>query len=73
MATNELPRAPQARTLQVKDLVTEAMRGRIRVPHFQRGLKWESSDVAALFDSMYRGYPVGSLLLWKRSQDWIPS
>ena len=42
-------------------------RGLVRVPRFQRGLKWKSSDVTELFDSLYRGYPIGSLLFYKRS------
>lgn len=36
------------------------------MPRFQRGLRWASSDVVKLFDSIYRGYPVGSLLFYKR-------
>ena len=41
-------------------------RGRVRVPTFQRGLKWDAEDVRALFDSVYRGYPIGSLLFYQR-------
>jgi uncharacterized protein DUF262 len=62
-----LPRKPEARTEKVEDLVERVRRGLVRVPRFQRGLKWESSDVAELFDSLYRGYPIGSLLFYKRS------
>lgn len=36
------------------------------MPHFQRGLRWKSSNVVELFDSIYRGYPIGSLLFYKR-------
>ncbi len=43
-----------------------AREGRIRVPEFQRGLKWKAEQVVDLFDSIYRGYPIGSLLLFKR-------
>ncbi len=43
-----------------------ALRGFVRVPRFQRGLKWESKDVVDLFDSIYHGYPIGSLLFYKR-------
>lgn len=49
------------------DLVRDVRRGLIRIPPFQRGFKWGSRDVARLFDSMVRGYPVGNLLLWQRS------
>ena len=39
--------------------------GRVRMPKFQREFKWEASDQRDLLDSIYRGYPVGTLLLWK--------
>jgi hypothetical protein len=48
------------------DLVRDVQRGIIRVPPFQRGFKWEATDVTKLFDSLYRGYPIGNLLLWRR-------
>jgi Protein of unknown function DUF262 len=49
------------------DLVDEVRRGLVRIPPFQRGFRWESSDVIALFDSLLQGYPVGNLLFWRRS------
>lgn len=56
-----------AETLHVDDLVSKALRGRIRVPRFQRGLRWRDTDVRQLFDSIHRGFPIGTLLMWKRS------
>lgn len=61
----QLPRKPEARTEKVEDLVEYVHRGRVRVPWFQRGLKWTSENVEVLFDSLYRGYPIGSLLFYK--------
>jgi Protein of unknown function DUF262 len=58
---------PSATTLDLEELVTRAWSGGIRVPHFQRDFRWGSSDVVRLFDSIVRGYPIGSLLLWVRS------
>ncbi|WP_312858206.1 DUF262 domain-containing protein [Pseudonocardia pini] len=46
--------------------MSEAWRGHIRVPHFQRDFRWGRQDVIRLFDSIIKGYPVGSLLLWLR-------
>lgn len=46
-------------------MVEKARRGLIRVPQFQRGLKWTKEHVIALFDSLFRGYPIGSFLLWE--------
>jgi len=58
---------PTATTLNVERLARWAWDGRIRIPHFQRPLRWQRDDVIKLFDSIVRGYPVGSLLLWHRS------
>jgi hypothetical protein len=57
---------PTATTLDVERLTRWAWEGRIRIPHFQRPLRWQRDDVIKLFDSIVRGYPVGSLLLWHR-------
>lgn len=57
---------PTATTLDVEQLTRWAWDGRIRIPHFQRPLRWQRDDVIKLFDSIVRGYPVGSLLLWHR-------
>ncbi|WP_341719698.1 DUF262 domain-containing protein [Micromonospora sp. FIMYZ51] len=49
-----------------EDLVRDVERGLVRVPPFQRALKWEASDIVKLFDSILRGFPIGNLLLWRR-------
>ena len=54
---------PEATTEMVEDLVRRAKEGRIRIPDFQRKLNWKKDDVVQLFDSIYKGYPIGSLLL----------
>lgn len=61
-----LPVEPSARTYTLADLMARVRAGQVRVPHFQRGLRWTSSDAVALVDSVLRGFPIGSLLLWKR-------
>jgi hypothetical protein len=37
----------------------------VRVPTFQRQYVWTTKDVRELFDSIYRGFPVGTLLFWR--------
>ncbi|CAO5168660.1 GmrSD restriction endonucleases N-terminal domain-containing protein [Frankia sp. AiPs1] len=64
-----LDTAPTATTYELDDLVTQAWSGGIRVPHFQRDFRWGRGDVLRLFDSIVRGYPIGSLLLWVRRSD----
>jgi hypothetical protein len=58
--------AADATTLSVDDLVAQVHEGRIRIPRFQRGLRWTWEDVRRLFDSIVKGYPIGSILLWRR-------
>lgn len=65
MAT-ELATRPTARMYDVETLVNMAWEGKIRVPHFQRDFRWLRRDVIRLLESILRGYPVGSLLLWRR-------
>jgi len=43
--------------------------GEIRIPAFQRSLVWSNEQIRALFESVYKGYPIGSLLLWQASSD----
>jgi hypothetical protein len=41
--------------------------GQIGLPDLQRPFVWKDSKVRDLFDSMYRGYPVGYLLFWQNA------
>ncbi|GGP56952.1 hypothetical protein GCM10010185_31490 [Saccharothrix coeruleofusca] len=66
MGTAGLETQPSATTYDLEDLVANAWAGRIRVPHFQRDFRWVTQDVLRLFDSIVKGYPIGSLLLWVR-------
>lgn len=38
--------------------------GILALPEIQRPFVWENAKVRDLLDSMYRGYPVGTLLFW---------
>lgn len=61
-----LSSGPVATTIRVKELIERVRQGAVRIPDFQRPLRWKSRDVIDLLDSVWRGYPVGSLLFWKR-------
>ena len=41
--------------------------GNIGLPDIQRPFVWKPTKVRDLFDSMYRGYPVGYLLFWENA------
>jgi uncharacterized protein with ParB-like and HNH nuclease domain len=58
--------------LQIADIVRhidDATHGVLNVPEFQRKYVWRASKVADLVDSLWRGYPIGTLLLWESSYD----
>ncbi|MDT3440513.1 MULTISPECIES: DUF262 domain-containing protein [unclassified Pseudofrankia] len=52
-------------SFSIPSLVQLARQGSIRVPVFQRDFSWDAGDVRDLFDSIYRGFPVGTLLFWR--------
>ena len=47
-------------------IVELAGQGSLRIPNFQRSFVWDAADVRRLFDSIYRGFPIGTLLLWRK-------
>ncbi|MFJ6199311.1 DUF262 domain-containing protein [Micromonospora sp. NPDC092111] len=48
------------------DMVLEDIgRGVLRVPAFQRPFVWRPEQMLDLFDSIERGYPIGSVLIWE--------
>ena len=49
---------------QVDHLVSGIKSGSIQLPDLQRPFVWPATKVRDLFDSMYRGYPVGVLMFW---------
>lgn len=51
----------------VEWLVSNIDHGSLGLPDIQRPFVWNNTQVRDLFDSMFRGYPVGFLLFWAAS------
>lgn len=66
---SELINRPRPSTWSIPDLVMEATNGNLRIPNFQRKFTWDQGDVKKLFDSIWRGFPIGNLLLWRNSAE----
>jgi len=47
------------------NLVEDIDHGRIALPDIQRPFVWKPVQVRDLFDSMYKGFPVGTLMFWE--------
>jgi Protein of unknown function DUF262 len=55
--------------VKVKQLIDDYRSGRIVIPEFQRDYVWRKSKAPLLIDSLYRGFPVSSLLLWQSDEE----
>jgi predicted nucleic acid-binding protein len=58
--------------LQIADIVRhidDATLGVLNVPEFQRKYVWRASKLVDLVDSLWRGYPIGTLLLWESTYE----
>lgn len=50
--------------MQVATILDQIDLGSMALPEFQRGYVWNRDQVRGLMQSLYRKYPVGSLLIW---------
>jgi len=53
----------------VNQLVANIEKGYIQKPEMQREYVWRATRVRDLLDSLYRGYPSGTILLWETDTD----
>jgi hypothetical protein len=51
--------------ISVGELVDMINRGELRLPELQRRYVWPATRVRDLLDSLYRGYPSGTILVWE--------
>ncbi|MDQ7060922.1 MAG: DUF262 domain-containing protein [Sulfurimonas sp.] len=50
---------------EVSTLLEFIKSGEIAIPEIQRPFVWEKSKVRDLMDSLYQGYPVGYIIVWR--------
>ena len=50
-------------------LIEDIKHGNIALPDIQRPFVWNAAKSRDLFDSLYRGYPVGTLMFWETGAD----
>ncbi|NTW50580.1 MAG: DUF262 domain-containing protein [Chlorobiales bacterium] len=67
--TAPVPKDPQPSVDRVDELARRILSGDILLPKFQRSFVWERDQIRALLDSVARGYPIGSVLLWQSRQE----
>lgn len=50
---------------KLKDLNKEIKSHIFSIPKLQRDFVWDGKKAAALFDSIYKQYPIGNILIWR--------
>ena len=43
--------------------------GQLAIPRFQRDFIWAPKQITSFFDSIIKGYPIGSLIFWRPEKD----
>lgn len=52
----------------IQSLLEEIQHKELVLPEFQREFTWSRTQVRRLFESLFKGYPTGSLLVWVTDQ-----
>jgi hypothetical protein len=59
---------PKPTPERVEQLAQRVLMGDIILPEFQRPFVWKRKQILELLDSIFRNYPIGSMLVWESSQ-----
>ena len=53
----------------INEVIKAITDGEYRVPRFQRDFVWDVKKSAALMDSIFKGFPISSVILWKTKNE----
>lgn len=59
---------PETGHKNFSSLFNEIEKGIIKIPQFQRDFVWSKDKSAKLIDSIIKGYPIGTFILWKTKE-----
>lgn len=51
--------------IKIKDVIDKIHNRQYLLPAIQRKFTWSSEQIEMLFDSIMRGYPINSFMMWK--------
>ncbi len=51
--------------LLYNNLISNIEQGQIKIPQFQRQFVWNIEETASLIDSILKGYPIGTFIIWE--------
>ncbi len=53
----------------INDIIKSITDGEYRIPRFQRDFVWDIKKSATLLDSVFKGFPISSVILWKTKNE----
>lgn len=59
---------PKPDSKHYSDLISDIQKGIIKIPKFQREFVWSIDKTAQLLDSILKGYPIGTFILWQTGE-----
>jgi len=59
---------PEPQGVSFAALMNNIEQGRVKIPQFQRDFVWNLERSARLIDSILKGYPIGTFILWKTKE-----
>ncbi len=59
---------PKPDSKKYSDLIRDIEKGVIKIPKFQRDFVWSVDKTAKLLDSILKGYPIGTFILWQTDE-----
>lgn len=60
---------PENQSKKYASLFDDIDSGRMKIPMFQRDFVWTKEQTASLIDSIIKGYPIGTFILWKTREE----
>lgn len=60
---------PEVQSKKYHHLISDIEQGYLKVPKFQRDFVWQADQAASLIDSVLKGYPIGTFILWKTREE----
>ena len=59
---------PEPQSVTFPSLFDQIRNGTIKIPQFQRDFVWTKGMSARLLDSIIKGYPIGTFILWSTQE-----
>ncbi|MDD3503020.1 MAG: DUF262 domain-containing protein [Eubacteriales bacterium] len=59
---------PEPHSFKFTALLNDIEQGLIKIPQFQRDFVWSKEQSSKLMDSIIKGYPIGTFILWKTKE-----